>query len=814
MQIKIMGTESGLSFIGSEVTKSHFGGNLLFDRDRTDDSDSNSGPSQTFDDASRALGITGIRYPGGTLSELYFDVNDPNGDPENSILAGLFDPDRNGPQVPSTLSLSSALDFAAAEGLSFTLVVPTFRYLSGQRDSNGNRFEAVDTIAIKKLVINFLADAASKGVAVAAFELGNEWWVPLAELMGGTMSAIEYGRVASQLALTIQQAIDEFALSINLDTWHEPEIIVQVGRGGALEWVTPDGNRPSANYDGNLVKATALIFSEFESDAEQNAVDGLVTHRYLSGEIENVNGWAYKPFETWSSMAEETLNYKQLTKYVTEWNVKASNLSYSGAEQPLAIIALFKEMVEAGVNSASIWGIQQNNPTRLTMNAGWAGQSFAGLTAAGQTFQLMADSLVGLKSLDLFVAQPELDVTGFGNDQRAVLLFSNTASVVGSYTFDPNELLGHYTHVWARKMHLDSTGINDGGSSPRVEILTVASKNHGSLLSFDLAPNEIVQIEVTFGVVGVSMNGAGQDDRMFGSSFDDSMVGGRGADYIQGKDGNDIIFGGDGADTLAGGSGSDSLDGGNGFDFVDYSDSSYAVKADLQFSHMNFFDAKDDTFNFIEGISGSNFDDTLSGDALNNIILGGIGKDFIRGRGGDDSIFGDEGNDVIWGGVGADKIYGGDGRDRVQYSEASSGVLVDLASSFLNLGEASGDSYASIEDIFGSSYNDRLRGDAGNNTIWGGNGKDFLQGREGDDLLYGGAGSDTFFFVRNWGSDKVMDFEIGIDVINFVNFGIAGDSIGDYFDQVGSDLVFEFGMSRLLIHNTTFEDICNNMVFM
>lgn len=805
MQINILGTEHGLSLSGSEVTTSHFGGNLLFDRDRVGNVNSGNGPSQTFDDAARALGITGIRYPGGTLTELYFDINDPNGAPQNSILANLFDPDRDGPEVPSTLGLNSALDFAAAEGLSFTLVLPTFRFLGVQRDSNGNRYEAVDTIAIAELVNSCLADAASKGVVIAAFELGNEWWIPISGALDDAMSAIEYGRIASRLALTVQQAIDEFKASIGSNAWQEPEIVVQVGRGGALEWVTLDGNRPPENYHGSLVKATALIFNEFESEAEQDAVDGLVTHRYLSGSIENVNGWAYKPFDTWSSMAEESLNSKQFTKYVTEWNVKAPNSNYSGVEQPRALIALFQEMVEAGVNSASIWGIQQNNPTRLTMNAGWAGQSFGGLTAAGQTFKLMADSLLGLKSFDLNVVQPELDVAGFGSQERAVLFICNTALTTGSYSFDANDLTGDFTHIWARKVHINSSG------ATWVEVLS--TQDHNGSLSFNLDPNDFIEIQVTFGEKGVLMTGDQRDDRMSGSTHDDSIFGDSGADQIRGGDGKDMISGGNGADTLDGGRGGDTLDGGDGFDLVDYSCSVCAIRADLQFSYINSFDAAGDTFVFVEGILGGGFDDDLRGDTAANSILGANGKDFLRGRGGDDSLFGGEGNDVIWGGAGVDRINGGGGRDRAQYSEATSGVLVDLALSILNAGEASGDTYESIEDIFGSSYNDRLRGDAGNNMIWGGAGKDFLQGREGNDALYGGTGADTFFFAKNWGSDKVMDFEVGVDEINFVGFGIMNVSAESYFEQVGLNLMFEFGMSRLVIYNANFQEICGDLNF-
>lgn len=811
MQIDILGTKSGLSFSGSEVTSAHFGGNFLFDRDRVGDVNSGFGPSQTFDDASRALGLTGIRYPGGSLTERCFDLNNPNSALQNFSQTSQFDPDRNGPQLPSTLGLDAALDFAAADGLSFTLVLPTFRYLGVQADSNGNRFEAVDTAAVAEFIISFLTEAAAKGVEIAAIELGNEWWIPIDDSFGGAMSATEYGRIASRLASTVQQAFDQFSASQGPNTWHEPEIVVQVGRGGALEWVTPGGNRPPADYGGTLVKATTLIFNEFNNDAELQAVDGLVTHRYLNGSIENVNGWAYKPFDTWSSLAKEKSDYRELTRYVTEWNVSASNQSFTGINQPRALVGLFQEMVEAGVDSASIWGIQQNNSARFTLNVGWSGESFRGLTAAGQTFQLMADSLVGLKSIDLKLAQPELDVAGFGSQERAVLFISNTALTTGSYSFDANDLTDNFTHIWARKVNMSSSGAAGGSSAAWIEVLS--TQDHDGTLFFNLDPNELIAIEVTFGEVGVSMTGGERDDRMSGSSLNDAIFGGAGADQILGGDGNDMISGGNGADTLAGGRGSDSLDGGDGFDFVDYSGSTCAVRVDLQFSLVNSFDAAGDTFEFIEGILGSSFDDDLRGDAAANSIIGGDGKDFLRGRGGDDSLFGGEGNDVIWGGAGVDRINGAGGRDRAQYSEATSGVLVDLAFSILNTGEASGDTYKSVEDIFGSSFNDRLRGDANNNMIWGGAGRDFLQGRAGNDVLYGGIGADTFFFAKNWGSDKVMDFEGGVDTINLVGFGITSDSAESYFGQVGPDLVFEFGMSRLFIYNANFEDICSDLNF-
>lgn len=814
MLIDVTGTENGLSFVGSEITSKLFGGNLLFDRDRVGIDNSVPGPSQTFDNAVHLLGITGIRYPGGTLAEKSFDLNSPNSNLQNFSQNSLFDPDRGGPLISSTLGLNSALDFAAEGDMSFTFVLPTFRYLSNQEDASGNRYEAVDTASVENFINYLLTEANARGVFISGIELGNEWWAPIDGSANGAMSAIEYGRVASKLAATVQQAINQFKLYTDLsDSWHEPEIVVQIGRGGAAEWVTNEGNKPSSDYVGNLVKATSLIYAEFNTQAEQAAVDGLVTHRYLHENIKNVDGWAYKPFDTWSSLAAGNSNYKDLTRYVTEWNVSGSNKDFSGLHQPRALIALLQEMIEAGVDNASIWGIQQNNATRLTMNAGWSGEAFRGLTAAGSVFQLMAESLVGLKSIDFGVAQPELDSFGFGDLERAALFICNIASTASSYTFDANDLIGNFTHVWAKKIHFGTVEGATGGQDAWVSILPTLPRNSDGLLHFDLSPNELIEIMVTFGNSGVSMVGSEYNDTLSGSNYGDTIFGKTGADVIISGSGNDIIYGGDGSDTLVGGSGCDTLSGGNGFDFVDYSSSIGPIRVDLQFSSVNSLDASGDVFEFVEGILGSSYNDDLRGNSEINDLRGGAGNDFLYGRAGNDVIYGGDGNDVIWGGVGADDIQGGDGRDRVQYSEAKSGVLVDLVFNYLNTGEAFGDKYSSIEDMYGSLFNDRLRGDSRDNIIWGGAGKDSLQGRAGNDVLYGGLGEDAFYFAKGWGIDKVVDFEKGIDQINLVGFGISAQNPSDFFYQIESSLIFEIGNSRLVILNSTFDSIYRDLHF-
>ena len=124
----------------------------------------------------------------------------------------------------------------------------------------------------------------------------------------------------------------------------------------------------------------------------------------------------------------------------------------------------------------------------------------------------------------------------------------------------------------------------------------------------------------------------------------------------------------------------------------------------------------------------------------------------IAGRAGLSTPVDDAGNDVLIGGAGADFLYGGRGSDTASYEDASEGLVADLSIASRNNGEALGDTYYSIENLFGSRFADTLVGNAsanilagrnGNDTLRGNNGNDRLFGESGNDVLDGGAGADT-----------------------------------------------------------------------
>ncbi|NPD15564.1 calcium-binding protein [Xinfangfangia sp. D13-10-4-6] len=274
-----------------------------------------------------------------------------------------------------------------------------------------------------------------------------------------------------------------------------------------------------------------------------------------------------------------------------------------------------------------------------------------------------------------------------------------------------------------------------------------------------------------------NLYGSQFDDVLGGNNIANIMAGAAGNDIIDGRGGNDRIYGGAGDDTLIGGLGADQLFGDAGFDFASYQTASDWVFASLASPSSNTGEAAGDTYSNIEGLIGSDFDDFLLGNTAANAIYGGAGDDRIYGGGGADTLYGGTGNDTMFGSAGADQFFGGDGRDVVDYSQATTGLRVDMLLPATNTQNAAGDTFSSIETIIGSNFADTLNGDAQHNQLIGGAGNDNLHGRSGNDTLDGGLGQD----ILN-GGDGMDTFRfsaplVAANVDRIDGFNAADDTI-------------------------------------
>lgn len=99
-----------------------------------------------------------------------------------------------------------------------------------------------------------------------------------------------------------------------------------------------------------------------------------------------------------------------------------------------------------------------------------------------------------------------------------------------------------------------------------------------------------------------------------------------------------------------------------------------------------------------------------------------------------------------------------------------------------NDGDGAYDILYSVENIFGSDYNDIIHGHTIlDNTLWGGLGDDTLYGEGGNDTLVGGAGRDTIYGGE--GNDLIMIGQGGDQV-----YGGAGSDTFKFDGTIGADI--------------------------
>jgi len=357
--------------------------------------------------------------------------------------------------------------------------------------------------------------------------------------------------------------------------------------------------------------------------------------------------------------------------------------------------------------------------------------------AAASDRLVNVENIIGTANADLFYASAAtnsfvgnggLDTVSYARSGSAVTIdqtggnhgtgyasgdsYTGIATIVGSAaadTFIGGTSAGSATMDGATGSDWVDYSLAGGGSGVTVDLAN--SGNNGGLAGND----RLVNVE--------NVKGTANADLFYASAAANSFVGNGGTDVVSyahsasavtvdqtggnhgGADASGDSFSGiatiiasAGNDTFIGGTsaGSATMDGAAGSNWVDYRYLTGGVGVTVNLvSHVNGGAAANDKLTNIENVYGSIYADTFVADGAGNSFVGNGGADWVS------------------------------------YAALATAVTVDLSNNANNGGSAAADRFSTIENIIGSSANDRLIGDAFDNTFVGGLGADFFDGGSG-----------------------------------------------------------------------------------
>lgn len=476
----------------------HFGGNFLATTDRL-------GDQGTFDEAVDALGLQALRAPGGALTEQNLGILDAD---SGEII------DRDTGETIDIVPVSEFNRYAEEQGLSVTYVVPTRVFVGEETDENGDRFAQVDEDAVREFVSDVADGSLGGSPDVQAFEIGNEYWG------AGEMSAVEYGRVASEMAMIID---DQLTRLPNAERFEETDIIVQMAtnygssnlsnqfEGTPSEQLAAVNEAFGLNLDedrfiyssGDVAWAKVnneILLNEFDQDA-RDAIDGVVAHVYSRGEdVPNSRYFELSQVrDTWLQ------DMPDLDVYVTEWNLKRTidptREEEYGLKQAHEMLNIMEAFDWGSVDAAHVWPVQMDSRTGLT-----GGEGDGTVDLAGEMFRLMQETLPGTRPLALEGSQGRetevegdtADVHAFWAEDRMVTYLASTSDETTEQIVDFQNLVSDTGDVAITRL-----GVEEGANPTGADTQPVVTQENAEdllqdgMLIADLAPYEIMMIEMS-----------------------------------------------------------------------------------------------------------------------------------------------------------------------------------------------------------------------------------------------------------------------------------------------------------------------------
>lgn len=570
---------------------------------------------------------------------------------------------------------------------------------------------------------------------------------------------------------------DTYLVTRVFDTLGDPPVYNLFDFQGSRDTLTI-GDLPSLLYGFNLDEFEDLVFlrSGTTLSIDLDLQYGLAVDDNEGRIVISNQGVAENAIETLLLLDSEGAPLFQPISLVSAWSAL---LTYAeGTEVRLDLSGLMGQyglLVNTAADAPATDGGTGSDlwfyGTNRTPTPPFGADSLVG-TAGNDTFVISTgdDTIVGGTGTDTLVG--DLDLSGQTSLGVSYYLGSGWVSETSSYNAITTGLAGAATRYILRlgdyADETDTTGIEQfqinltGTTRDDLLIWQNSTRMHGgagndafyanwsaltTAVVWNNDPNATVTVNNT-SLAGlerlVISTGAGAD-RI-------SNLLAQGNDEISTGTGNDMIASGAGNDTLDGGAGSDTLDGGEGSDRMvggDGDDVYYVDNTGDQVIESN--------SNIATGGNDwvySSVTHTLAAN-VENLRLTGSGATNGSGSAGNNTLLASAGDNVL-DGLG--------GIDTLLYSDAATGVTVNLALTTAQSTGGSGiDTIRSFENLGGSAYADQLTGSNGANMIDGGAGNDTLAGGGGVDTLAGGLGDDSYVYD---GTDLIVELPgEGIDEV-------------------------------------------------
>lgn len=628
-----------------------------------------------FEEHTDLLGLTNVRFPGGTVSEHGYVVDGRirlgGGEISLETLEGdrsHFAFDLTHPELISPLALeydennhlnrddvgtlSQAMALAVERDVTLGIIIPVERYFSGadftDRDVRTRAIEIAKS-DVTVFLDRLKAGAFNEGVypETITFDIGNEAYA----------NPIEYAVIAKAMIEEIAQSLADSDINF--------ELAFQMGRG-SYEFVnlveagyfTPffdgSGDPIEGLDDLGFIPQTDMPYVDRQTAIDEMMIsilgDTIVHIDVVRHHVLSFNSHTYTNaesalhqrdliFDHWvAEFATQGISREEIDYYISAWSTNSSD----GGSMPYELSAaantveLFAYFMEAGVDRAAVWGVVGSFRYRDDMATTTVTDRLSDyLSPQAAIIQLMSENVMESTFLGSSgTITSEYSSYTYESDTNYTIFF--VAGDIGGDALSVDVNLGLFGDLqFVSVVNLDVESGEQSGASRFSHddasvidgMMTITFDQSHEIIMLTLDKDESLVFQTVEAIEAIT------GEPIASSATLHTVVGGEDDETLSGGSDTDIIYGG---------SGNDRLDGGGG------------------------------RLTFLGG--DATFDDQIAklGNDNGDFIFGGDGDDIIHGYAGNDLLSGDAGNDDLWGGSGFDTFVFTSGNDTIH--DFASGV--------------------------------------------------------------------------------------------------------------------------------------------